>query len=80
MFSNYRYILSEVNFPIHEYVIRKRHTRDWYFTEIKTIGLIKSVYWISNIHKARCFISEEEVETFKFVNLVGRPCDIIMLR
>lgn len=65
--------------PDNVYMIR--HTRRPFFLYDCMIGPeLDAVLWTPNFFKAREFYTEESVEMYKYIRLVNRPCEIIMIK
>jgi hypothetical protein len=73
------YLLGHFN-DTRKFAIRKRMHEPWYLVEVKHELIASPVVWAPRLALARIFPSEEEVETFKYNHLQGRPCEIIELK
>ena len=62
------------------FAIRRKSPKVWYFVDIHPSHLGTPVIWTPYLKQACVFVTEEDVEEFKYAYLRTRPCEIIEIK
>lgn len=63
-----------------KFAIRRKSPKEWYFVDIHLTHPGTPVIWTPYLKKACWFVTEEDVEEFKYAYLRSRPCEIIEIK
>lgn len=62
------------------FVIRRKSSQQWFLVDIYEEQMARPVIWTPRLLQAKLFLSEEDVEEFKYAYLRLRPCEIIEIK
>jgi len=63
-----------------KFVIRRKSPQQWFLVDIYEERLARPVIWTPRLMQAKVFLTEEDVEEFKYAFLRARPCEIIEVK